>query len=113
VWPVVWSHFDYAYVTVTYATVASKRRTCQLSVAPPPYLPRMTDVRSLAMFLRTVDGLSARRIGARLGVPARTVARWVHGVPVPAWTKRPNAKDDLRERARLLRAAGWSVPDPA
>jgi transcriptional regulator with XRE-family HTH domain len=73
----------------------------------------MTDPRALALRLRTVDGLSARQIGERLGIPARTVARWLHGVPVPAWTKRPNAKDDLRERAVALRAAGWSVPDLA
>jgi transcriptional regulator with XRE-family HTH domain len=56
----------------------------------------MTDPRARALRLRTVDGLSARQIGERLGVPARTVARWVHGLPVPEWTKRPNAKDGLR-----------------
>jgi transcriptional regulator with XRE-family HTH domain len=69
--------------------------------------------RERALELRTNEGLSARRIGERIGVPQRTVARWVHGVPVPAWTKRPNAKDGLRERALALRAAGWSVPDLA
>jgi len=46
-----------------------------------------------AVRLRVVDGLSTRQIGERLGVPPRTVARWLHGLPVPAWTKRPNAKD--------------------
>jgi hypothetical protein len=56
--------------------------------------------------LRTVDGLSARQIGERLAVPPRTVARWLHEVPVPAWTKRPNANDGLKERAQALRAAG-------
>jgi len=66
-----------------------------------------------AVRLRVVDGLSTRQIGERLGVPPRTVARWLHGLPVPAWTKRPNAKDGLKERARSLRAAGWSVPDLA
>ncbi|MFF8674349.1 hypothetical protein [Streptomyces sp. NPDC015242] len=31
------------------------------------------------------------------------------GEPPPAWTKRPNAKDDLRERARELRLQGWTA----
>jgi transcriptional regulator with XRE-family HTH domain len=30
------------------------------------------------------------------------------GEPPPQWTKRPNAKDDLRERARELRGQGWT-----
>jgi transcriptional regulator with XRE-family HTH domain len=63
--------------------------------------------------LRLVEGLSAGQIGERLGVPARTVARWIHGLPVPAWTRRPNAKDQVRARAVALRAQGWSVPDIA
>lgn len=72
-----------------------------------------SDPRERAVRLRTVDGLSTRQIGERLAVPPRTVARWLAGVPVPEWTKRPNAKDDLRDRARRLRSSGWSVPDIA
>jgi transposase-like protein len=34
-------------------------------------------------------------------------------VPAPDWTRRPNAKDDLKQRAVALRAEGWSVPDTA
>ncbi|MCF6522227.1 hypothetical protein HOY81_03830 [Streptomyces sp. JJ36] len=30
------------------------------------------------------------------------------GEPPPQWTRRPNAKDHLRERARELRRAGWT-----
>ncbi|MGX1243885.1 transcriptional regulator with XRE-family HTH domain [Streptomyces pseudovenezuelae] len=30
------------------------------------------------------------------------------GEPPPEWTKRPNAKDDLRARARELRLQGWT-----
>jgi transcriptional regulator with XRE-family HTH domain len=71
------------------------------------------DLRGTARRLRTADGLSARQIGERLGVPVRTVARWLEGLPVPAWTARPNAKDDVRARAVDLRAQGWSVPDIA
>jgi transcriptional regulator with XRE-family HTH domain len=32
----------------------------------------------------------------------------VKGEPPPEWTKRPNAKDDLRARARELRLQGWT-----
>ncbi|MEV5346661.1 hypothetical protein [Streptomyces achromogenes] len=32
----------------------------------------------------------------------------VKGEPPPEWTKRPNAKDDLRGRARELRLQGWT-----
>ncbi|MGW7378844.1 hypothetical protein [Streptomyces sp. NPDC054794] len=32
----------------------------------------------------------------------------VKGEPPPEWTKRPNAKDDLREKARELRLRGWT-----
>ncbi|GAA3302782.1 hypothetical protein GCM10020295_49520 [Streptomyces cinereospinus] len=32
----------------------------------------------------------------------------MQGEPPPAWTKRPRAKDDLRERARELRLQGWT-----
>lgn len=72
----------------------------------------MDDLPARAVELRR-SGLSVRQICERLGVPPRTAARWVSGLPVPAWTKRPNAKDHLRERAVELRAAGWSVPDLA
>ncbi|MDN3260089.1 hypothetical protein QWJ26_09775 [Streptomyces sp. CSDS2] len=32
----------------------------------------------------------------------------VKGEPPPEWTQRPNAKDDLRDRARELRLQGWT-----
>jgi transposase len=71
------------------------------------------DVRGLARGLRLSEGLSARQIGERLGVPARTVGHWLADLPKPAWTRRPNAKDALRARAVELRQRGWSVPDIA
>lgn len=33
---------------------------------------------------------------------------WLKGIPPPAWTKRPNAKDDLRELAIAMRRDGKS-----
>jgi transposase len=71
------------------------------------------DQRGRARHLRVTEGLSARQIGEMLGVPTRTVGRWLADLPVPAWTARPNAKDDVRARAMALRSQGWSVPDIA
>ena len=36
------------------------------------------------------------------------LSRWLKGVPPPEWTKRPRAKDDLREQAIALRKDGRS-----
>jgi transposase len=47
------------------------------------------------------------------GVGSATLTDWLRGVPPPGWTRRPNAKDDLREQALALRAEGWSVNDLA
>ncbi len=63
--------------------------------------------------LRRDEGLSIAQIQQRLGVSKQTLTGWLRGVPAPAWTARPNAKDDLRARAVELRAAGWSVNDIA
>jgi len=53
------------------------------------------------------------QIQRRLGVSRHRLAEWLRGVPPPAWTVRPNAKDDLRARATDLRGEGWSVNDIA
>jgi transposase-like protein len=37
-----------------------------------------------------------------------TIGEWVRGIPAPAWTKRPRAKDDLRADARAMRLEGRS-----
>lgn len=63
--------------------------------------------------LRTEVGLSARQIQQQLGLTRTELREWLRGVPPPGWTRRPNAKDDLRERAERLRRDGWSVPDIA
>lgn len=36
------------------------------------------------------------------------MSRWLREVPVPEWTKRPNAKDDVREVAIAMRKEGRS-----
>jgi transposase-like protein len=63
--------------------------------------------------LRTVELLSARQIQVRLGVSKDRLYELLRGVPPPEWTRRPNAKDDLRARAVELRGDGWSVNDIA
>lgn len=63
-------------------------------------------LREQAIALRR-EGLSRRQIRDQLHVDNNNILnRLLEGEPPPEWTKRPNAKDDLRERARELRAQG-------
>ncbi|MFF1694560.1 hypothetical protein ACFVXC_13145 [Streptomyces sp. NPDC058257] len=63
-------------------------------------------LRERAIALRR-EGLSLRQIRDELKVFNNDILnRLVQGEPQPEWTKRPNAKDDLRERARELRLQG-------
>ncbi|MEU6280868.1 hypothetical protein [Streptomyces sp. NPDC047028] len=65
-------------------------------------------LRERAVALRRA-GLSRRQIRDRLHVDNNDILnRLLEGEPPPAWTKRPNAKDDLRARARELRLQGWT-----
>lgn len=73
--------------------------------------PRYADFEALrteALALRRA-GLSRRQIRDRLHVHNNDILnRLLQGEPAPEWTKRPNAKDDLRDRARELRLQGWT-----
>ncbi|MEU9502495.1 hypothetical protein [Streptomyces sp. NPDC048196] len=63
-------------------------------------------LRHHALTLRRA-GLSRRQIRDRLHVHNNDILnRLLEGAPVPEWTKRPNAKDDLRAKARELRKQG-------
>jgi transcriptional regulator with XRE-family HTH domain len=65
-------------------------------------------LRERAVALRRA-GLSRRQIRDRLHVDNNDILnRLLEGEPPPEWTKRPNAKDDLREKARALRLQGWT-----
>ncbi|MGC2998500.1 hypothetical protein ACPF8X_08970 [Streptomyces sp. G35A] len=65
-------------------------------------------LRAQAVALRRA-GLSRRQIRDRLHVDNNDILnRLLQGEPPPEWTKRPNARDDLRERARELRLQGWT-----
>lgn len=63
--------------------------------------------------LRIEEELSARQIRERLGIGKELLQELLRGVPPPEWTRRPNAKDDLRARAVELRGQGRSVNDIA
>lgn len=65
-------------------------------------------LREKAVALRRA-GLSRRQIRDRLHVDNNDLLnRLLEGEPPPDWTRRPNAKDDLREKARELRLQGWT-----
>jgi transposase len=65
-------------------------------------------LRERAVALRRA-GLSRRQIRDRLHVHNNDILnRLLEGEPPPEWTKRPNAKDDLRDKARELRLQGWT-----
>lgn len=64
------------------------------------------DLRERAIALRR-EGHSLRQIRDKLKVFNNDLLhRLVRGEPPPEWTRRPNAKDDLRARARELRLDG-------
>jgi transposase len=68
--------------------------------------PDFESLRDQAIALRR-EGLSRRQIRERLGVSSNdALTRLLEGEPAPAWTKRPNAKDETRVKARELRSQG-------
>ena len=69
---------------------------------------RVDQVRDEAITLRRA-GKSIREIKDALGpIGKRTLSAALNGTPPAEWTRRPNAKDDLRDKARELRIRGLS-----
>ncbi|MBU2662977.1 helix-turn-helix domain-containing protein [Actinoplanes bogorensis] len=66
--------------------------------------------RAEARRLRIDPGLSRSQLMQRFGVGNGTLSEWLSGINPPEWTRRPNAKDDLKERAIELRLEGATVP---
>ncbi|MFE7615925.1 hypothetical protein [Streptomyces sp. NPDC057496] len=65
-------------------------------------------LREQAIALRR-EGLGLRQIRDRLRIHNNDIPnRLVRGEPAPEWTKRPRARDDLREKARELRMRGMT-----
>lgn len=59
-------------------------------------------------------GLSVRQIREEIGPVGHVrLQHWLEGVPPAEWTKRPNAKDRLREEARALRLNGGRIQEIA
>jgi transposase len=69
--------------------------------------------REEARRLRTEEGLSRSQLMKVFGVGNGTLSEWLRGTEAPEWTRRPRAKDDLRERAVELRRGGATVPEIA
>ncbi|MEU4168668.1 hypothetical protein AB0F46_17555 [Streptomyces sp. NPDC026665] len=70
--------------------------------------PNFDSLREQAVTLRRA-GLSRRQIRDRLHLYNNDILnRLLEGEPPPDWTRRPQAKDDLRARARELRLQGWT-----
>ncbi|MGI5167231.1 helix-turn-helix domain-containing protein [Spirillospora sp. CA-253888] len=75
--------------------------------------PEFERLRRQAVDLRRA-GRSRREIKQLLQVGGeRLLTELLRGEPAPEWTKRPNAKDDLRAEARALRARGMSYSEIA
>ncbi|MGW3957668.1 hypothetical protein ACWEKM_43905 [Streptomyces sp. NPDC004752] len=73
---------------------------------PPGKYADFEELRERAVALRRA-GLSRRQIRDRLHIDNNDILnRLLEGEPPPEWTKRPNAKDDLRDKARELRLQG-------
>jgi transposase len=66
--------------------------------------------RAEARRLRVDPGMSRSQLMKHFGVGNGTISDWLRGLEPPEWTRRPNAKDDLRETAIEMRSDGYSVP---
>ncbi len=67
----------------------------------------LAQLREQAIALRRA-GKSRREIQQILQIRSnQTLNEALRGEPPPEWTLRPNAKDDLRAKARRLRVEGW------
>ena len=76
---------------------------------------RMDDPRREQAIQMRLDGMSLKQIADAFGFKSSggSLAAWLKDVPPPEWTKRPNAKDDLREIAVAMRREGKSYREIA
>lgn len=75
-------------------------------VTRPGHGAAFEQLREQAVALRRA-GHSRREIKALLAITSNaTLDKALRGEPPPEWTRRPNAKDEVRARARELRAQG-------
>jgi hypothetical protein len=69
--------------------------------------------RAEARRLRATARMSLAQLREHFGVGRDTLADWLRNEPTPGWTRRPNAKDELRAQAVELRTKGRTVPEIA
>src|SRR4051812_31059970 len=73
-------------------------------------VPTMDDPRiAEARHLRATTRMSLAELRRHFRVGKDALTTWLAGVPVPEWTRRPRAKDDVRDRVVELRKQGWSL----
>jgi transposase len=80
--------------------------SAELPVQRPGHGAAFEQLRERAIALRRA-GHSRREIKSLLSIGSNaTLDKALRGEPPPEWTRRPNAKDEVRARARELRAQG-------
>ena len=82
-------------------------------VTPTRYASRMSCADHAAKRARARElrraGWSRAQIAKEIGVRnSGGLTHWIKDIPAPQWTRRPRAKDDLREQAVALRREGKS-----
>lgn len=87
--------------------------SAELPGARPRHGTAFEQLRERAIALRRASH-SRREIKALLGITSnQTLNDVLQGEPPPEWTRRPNAKDEVRARARELREAGLDYEEIA
>jgi hypothetical protein len=74
---------------------------------------RETDPRKAQAIQLRLEGHTRSQIAQALGMKTggQTLSEWLRGVPAPAWTKRPTAKDGIRAVAEAMRREGRSYSE--
>jgi transposase len=72
-----------------------------------------TDARKAQAIQLRLEGHTRSQIAQAFGMKSggRTLSEWLRGVPAPAWTKRPTAKDGIRAVAEAMRREGHSYSE--
>ena len=72
-----------------------------------------TDPRKAQAIQLRLEGHTRSQIAQAFGMKSggRTIDEWLRGIPAPAWSKRPTAKDDLRAVAETMRRQGHSYSE--
>jgi transposase len=72
-----------------------------------------TDPRKAQAIQLRLEGQTRSQIAQALGMKTggQTLSEWLRGVPAPAWTKRPTAKDGIRAVAEAMRRQGHSYSE--